>query len=510
LTSGRFLRALGICLWGANSETGQWAGFLVFRYKPSFCLHQEEAEMKYQSQVRSSSIIVILSMLLSALGMPMQSAIAQDPIQDTGPGGPILVIADASNTTNPFGRYYAEILRAEGFNAYYVMDISNISAATLAEYDVVLLGEMPLTSSQISMFDDWVASGGNLIAFRPAKALAALYGLADANGTTSEGYLAVNTTTSIGQGVIGDTLQYHGTADHYTLSGATQLATLYSNATTSTPYPAIVRYSHGNGQVVIFTFDLARSIILMRQGNPAWAGVEGDGVFGIRALDMFVGRSGQPDWVNPSKMLIPQADEQMHVLSHAIEQVNASQQPLPRLWYFPDNIKGALIMTGDSEGCGGSCVNAPIQHVQSYGGTYTAYLLGTQPTLTEVNGWLAAGHGVAPHYDDTAEAGNPTYANMNSVYDTMTQNHINAYGVAPRTVRHHWITWVGWSEQAEIEVAHGILTMVHGEASRVTSLPAACQCASRMRTAKSWIYSRQPPSFPMKPGGRVSILHSKL
>ena len=32
-----------------------------------------------------------------------------------GPGGPILVIADLSNTANPFGRYYAEILRAEGF-----------------------------------------------------------------------------------------------------------------------------------------------------------------------------------------------------------------------------------------------------------------------------------------------------------------------------------------------------------------------------------------------------------
>ena len=97
-----------------------------------------------------------------------------------------------------------------------------------------------------------------------------------------------------------------------------------------------------------------------------------------------------------------------------------------------------------------------MQHVNSYGGTYTAYLLGTQPTAAEVNGWLAAGNGVAPHYDDTAEASNPTYVNMNSVYDTMTQNHINAYGVAPRTVRNHWIVWTGWSEQAEIEEAHGI------------------------------------------------------
>ena len=375
---------------------------------------------------------------------------------DEGPGGPILVIADATNLTNPFGRYYAEILRAEGFNAYYVMDISNVTANTLTDYDVVLLGEMSLSAGQITMFDDWVASGGNLIAFRPDKSLAALYGLTDAGGTTSEGYLAVDTGTSVGQGVVADTMQYHGAADHYDLSGAISLATLYNSATTPTSYPAVVRTVRGSGQVLIFTFDLARSIVLMRQGNPAWAGQEGDGVTGIRASDMFVGRDGAPNWIDTTKLLIPQADEQMHVLSHAIEQLNASRQPLPRLWYFPEGGKGALIMTGNSEGCSGSCVGLPMQDVNNHGGTYTAYLLGTQPTLAEVNGWLANGNGVAPHYDDTAEASNPTYANMNAVYDTMTQNHINAYGVAPRTVRNHWIVWTGWSEQAEIEVAHGI------------------------------------------------------
>ena len=49
---------------------------------------------------------------------------------DQGPGGPILVVAGA----NPFGRYYAEILRAEGLNAFDVHDIGAVtppcSAAT--------------------------------------------------------------------------------------------------------------------------------------------------------------------------------------------------------------------------------------------------------------------------------------------------------------------------------------------------------------------------------------------
>ena len=47
--------------------------------------------------------------------------------------------------TNPFTRYYAEILRAEGLNSFAVLDISAVTAATLTDYDVVILGEMALT-----------------------------------------------------------------------------------------------------------------------------------------------------------------------------------------------------------------------------------------------------------------------------------------------------------------------------------------------------------------------------
>ena len=46
------------------------------------------------------------------------------PPPTEGPGGPILVIASASN---PFSRYYAEILRAEGLNAFTVLDISAVT-----------------------------------------------------------------------------------------------------------------------------------------------------------------------------------------------------------------------------------------------------------------------------------------------------------------------------------------------------------------------------------------------
>ncbi len=82
-----------------------------------------------------------------------------------------------ASTSNPFSKYYAEILRTEGLNAFAVADINAVTEATLANYDVVLLGDFTLTPSQVSMFTTWVNGGGNLIAMHPASNLASLLGL---------------------------------------------------------------------------------------------------------------------------------------------------------------------------------------------------------------------------------------------------------------------------------------------------------------------------------------------
>src|SRR5205814_6109887 len=49
-----------------------------------------------------------------------------------------------------------------------------------------------------------------------------------------------------GTGIVGSTIQYHGTADRYSLSGATAVGTLYSNATTATSNPAVTLRSVGS------------------------------------------------------------------------------------------------------------------------------------------------------------------------------------------------------------------------------------------------------------------------
>src|SRR5438067_1003607 len=99
---------------------------------------------------------------------------------------PVLLVTTGSN---PFTLYYSEILRAEGLNAFDTADLSIVTATTLAAYDVTILGEMPLTPSQVAMFTNWVNGGGNLIAMHPDKQLAGLLGITDTGTSLSNGYL---------------------------------------------------------------------------------------------------------------------------------------------------------------------------------------------------------------------------------------------------------------------------------------------------------------------------------
>ena len=275
---------------------------------------------------------------------------------DEGPGGPILVI---STSADPFSRYYAEILRSEGLNEFNVTDLSNVNAAMLANYDVVILGQSALSGAQVTTLTNWVQGGGNLIAMRPDPQLAGLLGLSSASGTLANAYLKVDTATGPGAGIVGQTIQFHGSADRYTTSGAQTIASLYSNATTATANPAVTLRSVGSsgGQAAAFSYDLARSVVYTRQGNPAWSGDERDGVGPIRSDDLFFGaKQGdvQPDWVDLSKVAIPQADEQQRLLSNLIEQMNVDRKPLPRFWFLPRDEKAAVVMTGDDHGNGGT------------------------------------------------------------------------------------------------------------------------------------------------------------
>ena len=106
------------------------------------------------------------------------------------------------DAANPFSRYYAEILRAEGLNEFTATDISTVTAGDAGR----LRRRDPRRDAadrrrRSTMFTNWVNGGGNLIAMRPDKQLG---GAARPDRRrrrrSSNGYLQVDTGTAPGAG----------------------------------------------------------------------------------------------------------------------------------------------------------------------------------------------------------------------------------------------------------------------------------------------------------------------
>ena len=381
---------------------------------------------------------------------------------------PILII---SSDSTPFSNYYAEILRTEGLNEFDIRDISTVSSADLSSYDVVILGQMSLSSAQATMFSTWVNGGGKLIAMRPDKKLAGLLGLSDLSSTNSDRYLLVNTSSGPGVGIVNETIQYHGIADLYSLNGASSLATLYSNATTATSSPAVTLNNVGTngGQAAAFTYDLARSIIYTRQGNPAWAGQKRDGNSSVRPDDLFYGNASfdpQPDWIDLDKVAIPQADEQQRLLANLIIGMNASKKPLPRFWYLPRSLEAAVVMTGDDHGNNGTAGRFDAYMAMSPSGCSvanwecirgTSYIYPSTPLSgAAASAYSNAGFEIGAHVSSNCEDWTPS--SLEAFFDGDLSSWSAVYSALPQptTSRLHCVIWSDYSTMPAVELNHGI------------------------------------------------------
>ena len=195
------------------------------------------------------------------------TAAAPPPPPDEGPGGPILVIGSSSN---PFSRYYAEILRAEGLNSFNATDLSGVTAAVLADYDVVILGEAALSAAQ--------ATDARRLGHRRRQPDRDAPGSA-AVGPARPQPCRLDPVGGLPPGRYGleprrrdrrrdDAVPRHGRPlhrhrrDHH--------RPLYSDATTPTANPAVTLRSVGanGGQAAAFTYDLGAVDRLHAPGQP--------------------------------------------------------------------------------------------------------------------------------------------------------------------------------------------------------------------------------------------------
>jgi large repetitive protein len=385
---------------------------------------------------------------------------------DDGAGGPLLVI---SSTLNPFSRYMVEILRAQGYTAFKAIDISELGTVNLNNYDVILLGNMTLNSSEVNTFTAWVTAGGTLIAERPNGLLLPLMGVTTGS-TLSDAYLLVNTTAGMpGAGIVNVPIQYHGVADEYSLlAGTNSLATLYSTISTSTVFPAITSHTVGSGTAVAFSYDLAKSVVYTRQGNPALVGQSLDGESGpIRSDNLFFN-----GWLDFTNVSIPQADEQQHLLTNILLLNNLHKKPLPHLWFLPSQFKAAVVMTGDDHNFNYGSTETRFNEYMGFGNNTaadvanwkavrgTSYIYNNTPIPTapvdSVAFFQNNGFEIALH--PTTNCTNFTFASLSSDLSSQLSQLKLQYPEldSPKTNRTHCLPWSDWSSQPQIENSLGM------------------------------------------------------
>ncbi len=398
-------------------------------------------------------------------------------------GKPILVVGNI----RWYNEYLTEILLAEGFNLFDTISQAGISSIRMKRFPLVILGNGPLTAMQANIIIDYVQRGGNLITFQPDEKLLSLCGLTPVNEHKQERqryndgannnqrkefqrtYFSVPGTV-FGSGITNRPIQCFGHSSKYFLNYATAIALFCDETGHDSGFPAITYCTSGKGQVVAYAYNLAETIVSLRQGNPSMAGTNYDGFNGQRATDMFVN-----GWIDTTLNNINQADEQMQLLTHAIGKLTETTGPLPHFWYFKDGRHGMAILSGDGEDSDSSAIMKMAVDIFSIGARMTLYLIdpGTPPMERKyspafVRALTDMGFEVSGHVNVTSNPDNPNHPGFSRTeYLTkrMKENLRSVYNLEMRTIRNHWVTWCTENKdgvspdpvaQAIIEAKHGI------------------------------------------------------
>jgi len=389
------------------------------------------------------------------------------PVATPAPEVPLLLITNPAAAPD-FSPYLAEIVRTEGLVTLRSAPLDRVGAAELAGFRVAILAPGPVSGDKAALLRAYVATGGALLAIRPDARLAELFGVRALGATALGDYLRVVAGTPETAGLEPGLLQVHGLYDRLALAGARALAQ------SSAGDPLVTMHRFGRGATVLWAFDLAQCVALIRQGNPAFADEDRDELEGIRASDLFVG------WVDLERIGVPQADEHQRLLARLIEELAADGPPLPRLWYFPGGAPAMLVATGDAHGSRISHIEQVLGPVERYGGTASIYytpprasnarrlarkarwtaeslpVLGGLlkdddpiPSPTQLAAWRERGHefGMHPYVEAGLELGYNQYWNEFVKY---------GYGPLPPTVRTHRILWHGWVDNALVQARYGL------------------------------------------------------
>jgi hypothetical protein len=359
-----------------------------------------------------------------------------------------------------YSHYLAAILRMEGFVDFHELELAAIDAATLAVHDLVILPRVALAQARAELLLNYVVAGGRLIALLPDPNFARRFGVTSTWRGVDHGWLHLDASQPILHGLPDHPVQIVVPTAGWSLSpdgGATALAQVGAGKERAgaEAQPALVWSRAGQGETVLYAYDLAHAVARLRQGDPEHADLSYAGLDGIvRPSELFVGQ------LDPEQMLTPQADVHSALLARLIETL----APRPRLWYYPEpGQRSALIMTSDDDWSTVEQFEALINGLRQRQATCTFYVV----PETKINGglikrWEEDGHTFSVHPALDADikrylaVDEPQSTQVAAMLRANIERHAAEHKRPVRTIRQHAVRWLGYVDAARILADLGV------------------------------------------------------
>ncbi|MFD2081387.1 hypothetical protein SAMN05421678_10626 [Actinopolymorpha cephalotaxi] len=372
-----------------------------------------------------------------------------------------VIVADEQDV-GKFGRYLAEILRAEGLADLEIIGLRSPRLHDLTEFAAVVVARSRPSKVQTARLRAFAEGGGRLVLVRPSYYLARALGLRSASTMVAPAYVRPSDTSPIASGLPQEPIETHLPADAYAPEAlpadALTVARLYADIGTATSFPAIVELPFGDGHVVVFTYDLAQAVSLIRQGDPDRVGGRGLGAGEpYRIQDLLTGYADSGCWH------LPQADLHAAMLVNAVNQM--ATFPQARMWYYPEPVhRSVLVLDSDDDWSASEHFDTLLGAVDAHGGKITVYLMsgtsrGTVASPEKVAEWRARGHSFGVHHDpsDPSFGGeDPEEVILDLVRKDLADFDRHYGGGVPTTNRNHCLAWKGYVDLPKLYAELGV------------------------------------------------------
>jgi len=356
--------------------------------------------------------------------------------------------------TPGFSAYLQQLLEAWGLSWTERITFGSNGDTDLQQHPLVVCPAMPMSSAQSDQLDRYVHAGGTAICLAPDAKLLKRAGFDP--GAPRTGPLRLRVHGLRVQGLRGAPLPIAGGALNCTRpDNAQTLAALYVPDRfegEDHESPGIVRVRHGDGQWVMVLFDLPRSVMLIRQGDPALADFQFDNPSITR-------RSCKPTnlamGVGPFDAgAVPYADLLARTLVDLI--IDCLDHPMPTLATTPTGTNGVVLLSGDEDN---ASLDANAEEMDTFtdaGARMNLYIIPdlTQSSKQDVDRY-SQNHDVGPHPNIVPQCDEPAEARI-AAYEAQLDLYMKAFDRPARSVRNHAAGWVGYLDLIEVQAKHGI------------------------------------------------------